>query len=97
MVKLPEVARLGVEHPLIGYDDVQEAAVRIAGKLNRTPAVHIDAISRLVGVEVWLKLDTLQITGAFEDRGAANRLARPTPRRVRLVSRPCPPATTPRL
>ena len=65
-----------MRYRVIGYDDVQEAARRIAGKVNRTPAVFSDAISRLVGAEVWLKLDTLQVTGAFKDQGAANRLAR---------------------
>ena len=64
---------------MIGFEDVQAAAWRIAGKVNRTPAVHSDAISRLVGAEVWLKLDTLQVTGAFKERGAANHLALLTP------------------
>jgi threonine dehydratase len=33
-----------------------------------------DALSRLTGAEVMLKLDHLQMTGAFKERGAANRL-----------------------
>lgn len=33
------------------------------------------AISRLTGAEVLLKLDHLQVTGAFKERGAANRLS----------------------
>jgi threonine dehydratase len=41
----------------------------------RTPAIRSDAISRLVGGDVWLKLDNLKATGAFKERGAANRLA----------------------
>jgi threonine dehydratase len=57
------------------YQDVVAAAGRIAGKVLRTPTVYSDAISRLTGAEVWLKLDTLQVTGAFKERGAANRLA----------------------
>jgi threonine dehydratase len=55
--------------------DVHAAATRIAGKVIRTPVVHSDAISRITGADVWLKLDTLQVTGAFKERGAANRLA----------------------
>ncbi len=57
------------------YEDVIAAARRIAGTVVRTPAIYSDAISRLTGAEVWLKLDTLQATGAFKERGAANRLA----------------------
>lgn len=64
---------------MIGFDDVKAAAVRIAGKVVRTPVVHSDAISRIIGADVWLKLDTLQVTGAFKERGAANRLALLTP------------------
>jgi threonine dehydratase len=64
---------------VIGPEDVKAAAARIAGKVLRTPVVRSDAISRLAGAEVWLKLDTLQVTGAFKERGAANRLALLTP------------------
>jgi threonine dehydratase len=60
---------------LISHQDVKAAADRIAGKVVRTPVIYSDAISRLVGADVWLKLDTLQVTGAFKERGAANRLS----------------------
>jgi threonine dehydratase len=55
--------------------DVQAAAARIAGKVLRTPALPSDAVSRATGAHVVLKLDNLQATGAFKERGAANRLA----------------------
>lgn len=60
---------------MITYQDVTAAAQRIAGTVVRTPVIHSDAISRLTGADVWLKLDTLQATGAFKERGASNRLA----------------------
>jgi threonine dehydratase len=41
----------------------------------RTPALRSDVISRAVGADVTLKLENLQATGAFKERGAANRLA----------------------
>lgn len=41
----------------------------------RTPAVACDVISQATGAQVTLKLDNLQATGAFKERGAANRLA----------------------
>jgi threonine dehydratase len=60
---------------VIGLAEVQTAAERIAGKVVRTPTIPAEAISRLTGADVSLKLDNLQVTGAFKERGAANRLA----------------------
>ncbi len=60
---------------MIGLADVQDAARRIVGRVLRTPAVRSDALSRATGADVVLKLDNLQATGAFKERGAANRLA----------------------
>ncbi len=60
---------------MIGLKDVQAAAGRIAGRVMRTPAVPCDVISLASGARVTLKLDNLQATGAFKERGAANRLA----------------------
>jgi threonine dehydratase len=59
----------------IGLPDIQQAALRIAGRVLRTPSVASDALSRATGAQVVLKLDNLQVTGAFKERGAANRLA----------------------
>ena len=59
----------------IGLADVRAAADRIQGRVARTPILRCDAISRATGAEVVLKLDNLQVTGAFKERGAANRLA----------------------
>jgi threonine dehydratase len=60
---------------MITLADVQAAAERIAGRVLRTPSVASDAVSRATGAQVVLKLDNLQVTGAFKERGAANRLA----------------------
>ena len=60
---------------MITLADVQAAAGRIAGAVRRTPTLASDAVSRATGAEVTLKLDNLQVTGAFKERGAANRLA----------------------
>lgn len=60
---------------MIDLGDVRAAAGRIAGTILRTPAVASDALSRATGAAVTLKLDNLQATGAFKERGAANRLA----------------------
>lgn len=60
---------------MLRFADVQAAAERIAGRVLRTPTLPSDAISRVTGADVVLKLDNLQVTGAFKERGAANRLA----------------------
>jgi threonine dehydratase len=60
---------------MITLSDVQAAAERIAGKVLRTPMLANEAISSLTGAEVWLKFENMQVTGAFKERGAANRLA----------------------
>ncbi len=64
----------------LGLADVRAAAERIRGAVLRTPTLRSDALSRATGAEVWLKLDNLQATGAFKERGAANRIALLTPR-----------------
>ena len=60
---------------MIALEDIERAAARIAGRVVRTPMVPCHAISCVTGAEVMLKLDNLQVTGAFKERGAANRLA----------------------
>jgi threonine dehydratase len=54
--------------------DVAAAASRIAGQIVRTPLVPAHALSRRIGAEVFLKLETLHRTGSFKERGALNRL-----------------------
>ncbi|WP_428490718.1 threonine ammonia-lyase [Rhodopila sp.] len=60
---------------MIGLADIEQAAERIAGQVLRTPMLPCPAISNITGADVVLKLDNLQVTGAFKERGAANRLA----------------------
>jgi threonine dehydratase len=61
--------------PRVTLADVLAAAERIAGNVIRTPMLANHAISRATGAEVVLKLETMQVTGAFKERGASNRLA----------------------
>lgn len=55
-------------------EDVREAAERITGRIKRTPLVHARKLSALTGADIWLKLENLQYTGAFKERGALNKL-----------------------
>jgi threonine dehydratase len=54
--------------------DIREAEVAIAGAVARTPMIRAAALSDLAGCEVYLKLETLQATGSFKERGALNKL-----------------------
>lgn len=54
--------------------DVRAAAERIAGRILRTPLIHAEKLSALTGAEIWMKLENLQYTGAFKERGALNKL-----------------------
>ena len=65
------------------FADIEAAANRIAGRVLRTPSVRSDSLSRATGADIVLKLDNLQATGAFKERGAANRLALLTPAEAR--------------
>ncbi len=58
-----------------GLAEVRAAAQRIKGRVLRTPSIVFDGLSRYFGATVILKLENLQATGAFKERGAANRLA----------------------
>ncbi len=55
-------------------NDVRAAAERIAGHIKRTPLIHAEKLSLLTGADIWLKLENLQYTGAFKERGALNKL-----------------------
>ena len=52
--------------------DVLEARRRIAGRVRRTPLARSAWLSERTGVDVWLKLESLQITSSFKPRGAVN-------------------------
>jgi threonine dehydratase len=57
------------------FDDVREAAARLAGHAHRTPLLAGTPLDALTGGRILLKLETLQHTGSFKFRGAWNRLA----------------------
>ncbi|MBW3619665.1 MAG: pyridoxal-phosphate dependent enzyme [Actinobacteria bacterium] len=55
-------------------EDVEDAVGRVREVAIRTPVVASPALSRRVGVDVGLKLESLQPTGSFKVRGAAARI-----------------------
>ncbi len=60
-------------------DDVRAAADRIGDRVKHTPLVHAEKLTVLTGADIWLKLENLQYTGAFKERGALNKLLLLTP------------------
>ncbi|HXI37902.1 MAG TPA: threonine ammonia-lyase [Burkholderiales bacterium] len=59
---------------MVSIEDIRSAAARIAGAVERTPLVHSRTLSNLTGAEVYLKLENLQFTASFKERGALNKL-----------------------
>jgi threonine dehydratase len=58
------------------YEEVVEAASRLAGVVHRTPVLSSRALSERAGAEVLLKCESFQRVGAFKIRGAYNALSR---------------------
>ncbi len=54
--------------------DIAEAASAIQGRIVRTPTVTATRLGELTGTELSLKLENLQFTGSFKDRGACHKL-----------------------
>lgn len=58
----------------ITYRDIRNAAEIISGSIVRTPTVRSGGLCDIYGAEIYLKLETLQRTGSFKDRGALVKL-----------------------
>jgi threonine dehydratase len=53
---------------------IEAARARLAGAVNETPCTFSQRLSELTGTRCFLKLENLQMTGSFKERGAANLL-----------------------
>ncbi|WP_446741821.1 threonine ammonia-lyase [Silvibacterium acidisoli] len=58
----------------VTLNDVQAARQRIRDFIYLSPATQSAALSQMTGQQVYLKLDNLQRTGAFKERGALNKI-----------------------
>jgi len=58
----------------ITLDDIRAAAEAIRGSVVETPCVRSKKLSVITGVDLSLKLENLQFTGSFKDRGALVKL-----------------------
>jgi len=64
---------------MISLADIEAARERIRGAVRQTPCVLSESLSLQLDCEVYLKLENLQRTGSFKERGALNRLLSLTP------------------
>ncbi len=59
----------------VALTDIEAAAARIAGRVRRTPLIAAEPLAKPPGgLDLFLKLECLQITGSFKPRGATNCL-----------------------
>ncbi len=59
---------------MITFVDVEEARERIKDQIYLSPLPYSETLSRMTGNRVFCKLENLQLTGSFKERGALNRL-----------------------
>jgi threonine dehydratase len=58
----------------VSLADIQAAARRILGAVERTPMRRSRTLSEITGAKVWVKFENLQFTASFKERGALNKL-----------------------
>jgi len=58
----------------VTFEHIRQAAARIAGHVVATPCPRSIPLSEATGMEIYCKLEYLQRTGSFKERGARNAL-----------------------
>lgn len=59
---------------MITLNDIQDARARLGRAIYKTPCPLSLTLSRLCGCRTYFKLENLQMTGSFKERGALNKL-----------------------
>ncbi len=59
---------------MITFEDIEAARERIRNTIYLSPCAYSETISQMTGNTVFFKLENLQMTGSFKERGALNRL-----------------------
>ncbi|MGH7871303.1 MAG: threonine ammonia-lyase [Candidatus Binatia bacterium] len=68
---------------MITFIDIEEARERIKDQIYLSPFPHSETVSQMTGNKVFFKLENLQLTGSFKERGALNRLLTLSPEEAR--------------
>jgi len=56
------------------FAQIEAAAERIRGHVERTPCHRSRTLSEITGAEIWVKFENQQFTAAYKERGALNKL-----------------------
>jgi threonine dehydratase len=64
---------------LVPLADIYAARTHLPEAVVRTPLLHSEALSEVTGAEVWLKAESLQVTGSYKARAAFTILDRLPP------------------
>ena len=59
---------------MVTLADIEAAGIRIGKQVFLSPCAHSESLSRLTGCNLFLKLENLQMTGSFKDRGSLNKI-----------------------
>lgn len=59
----------------VSLEDIQKAALTLKNLIVTTPVDHSSSCSKLLGHDIYFKLENYQRTGSFKIRGAANKIA----------------------
>lgn len=62
------------QEKLPSFDDILTAKTLIQNSIPVTPTVHAHNLSYDLGLDLWLKLENIHITGSFKERGALTKL-----------------------
>lgn len=63
-----------IESQAVSLVQIRQARERIRGDIFLSPCNYSEELSEMTGQQVYLKLDNLQRTGAFKERGALNKI-----------------------
>ncbi len=64
---------------MVTFADIQSARTRLGRAIYHTPCPVSLTLSRLSGCQTFFKLENLQMTGSFKERGALNKLLQLSP------------------
>ena len=59
---------------MFSFAEIKEAEARIRPYINHTPLIPLENLDSCLGCRVYVKLENLQVTGAFKMRGAMNKI-----------------------
>lgn len=59
---------------MLTFRDIELARKRMGDAIFHSPCAYTESLSRMTGTRLYLKLENLQMTGSFKERGACNKL-----------------------